>query len=973
MAGFAQGLGSMAPARIPTSAPGVMQVGAPFFGPDAPPSPNETMGEEPMMQVPEESAISKLLGQFNQEIDLADDGRLPKERKFIKVEKYLAGKDVQDPPEGYEESTFFYRRLPRIVQIGKAKLFKHVSPIHGRPWEVKPSPRHNQNVAQDEQNRRIGRLREEIEDIHEAMDCENLLDDMCEHMSALGTAVIYGPTQLSQPRLRWQDGSEVLEDADANRPMWKVYDPKSVYPDPNGRKSQDLEYVHFHHILSAHQIRSLQDDNTFIKEELAELIKDLPTGNWAGNLKKWEIAPFPTNVSNAALNRYLVWMRVGFLTAEALDALGEKFGEKTPDLKGLDSDQRKAMAESLWEIWFCDKHVLKISKRKFQPKKMPVYFVPFRRDPTSIFGIGAGEAALEVVEMLVNITRAIDDALADTSGFQAIIDAGAIENKDLRIRGRKTWIYRNKGVARKEGPAGKPIDFFTVPSNMDHLMACFKLFESMLPVVTGIPEMVTGQDMGSGVRTDQMMTDIWASLEEFLKDVVGNVDRYWWKPHLRDTYQWIQTYYRDQKDFQIEADLQVQGVRGALRRELVGRKVADIYEKFHQFGLPDWFDEVELGKAIMEGAGIETEKAMLTPDQYVERQALKAKQKELQAAAGQAPENAEHEKERAHTSARDAVIESFKALMSANPTDPATIPLLERIFKLTGQLDARSEAALSVRSKMLAQQYAEQGFADAYEKKQLEAPVVPDSPLDLTPAAQKKKQFDPNAAKEDTVPARVNPEEAAMLESQGGAGAVNPATGETHFYGGGRTEGGGMTGGRSGSDSENDHRGDNHPDRDVNAERAAAYNTPEQNAAIARGDFKSFSGVEGQLKPGEGYHSLTAGERWKMGLSGGLGIVRDIGAVASANPLGIAKGAFSAKKDIGNLTDAFSGRQYTGTDDQRMNAPTRGTGSMAPTHDQSGGGGGGTGIPIPPTWAPGEDPVIRQQTWNAYVQRKGTA
>lgn len=727
-------LHSIPPARIPGSVSGgVMQVVPPLYGPDASPLP-EDVPEEALPEAPEETAISKLLGQFYGEIDLAEEGRQAKEWKWIKIEKYLAGKDVQNPPEGYEESTFFYRRLPRIVQIGKAKLFKHVCPLQGRPWEVKPSPRHNQNVAQEEENRRLGKLREEIEDIHEAMEMEDLGDDMCEFMSALGSAVAYGPVPLRQPRLRWQGGDEVIEEADKTKPMWKLYDPKHVYPDPNGRKAQELEYVHFYHILSGHQIRSFQEDPSFIKEELADLLTKVPTGNWAGNLKKWETSPFPINLSNIAMDRYVVWMRIGYLTIEALEALGEKIPkeEKTGDMR--------KMAESLWEIWFCDKNVLKISKRKFQPQKMPVQFIPFRRDPTSIFGIGAGEAALECVEMLINITRSIDDALADTSGFQAIIDAGAIENKDLRIRGRKTWIYRNKGTARKEGPGGKPIDFFTVPSNLEHLLACFKLFESMIPICTGIPEAVTGIDMGSGVRTDSMMNDVWSSLEEFLKDVVGNVDRYWWKPHLRDTYQWIQTYYPDRENLRVDANLQVQGVRGALKREIVGRKIKDMYTQLHQFGLPDWFDEIELAKAISEGMGLEEEKAILTQDQYIEKMNLRAKQKELMEAAGQAPANAAKEKERAHTSSRDAMMDAFKSIMSADPNNPNVIPLMERIYKLTGELDPKAAAALSIWSKMMAQNFLKMGVATQQEAQILEAPVKADNPLELAPGARNPEQ-----------------------------------------------------------------------------------------------------------------------------------------------------------------------------------------------------------------------------------------
>ena len=684
------GLGSMAPAQLP-GAPGkgMLEVTPPNYGPNAPPPPDGPIGEQPMFEEKQIDAVQKLLGSFYAEIDLADYGRREKEGKWMKINKYLAGKDVNEPDDSYEESTFFYRRLPRLTQIAKSKLFKNVWPIQGRPWEIKASPRHApETMSHEEEEKRIAHLREEYEDIHEANEMENFMDDMTQFLSVYGTAVTYGPIQLSNPRLRFQDGADQLEPEDKRKPMWTMYDPQWVYPDPNGKKAQELEYVHFHHVWSGHQLRSLQEDETFIKSEVAELIHDMPFGDWAGNLKRWEIAPFITNVSNAALNRYVVWMRVGILTKDALEDLGEKF----PHIKDLDKDQTKDMTDSMWEIWFCQKHIIKISKRKFQPWKMPVNFIPFRRDAGSIFGIGVGESALEVVEMLVNVVRSIDDDMADTSGFQAMIDAGGIENKDLRVRGRKTWIYRNKGVARKEGPSGKPVEFFKVPSNLDHLMACYKLFESMLPIVTGINEAVTGVDMGSGVRTDSMATDVWASLDEFIRDTVGNCDRYWWKPHLRDCYQWIQEYYPDWEKFKVEADLLVQGVRGALKREIVGRKVREFFNEARQVNQPDWMDEVEMLRAIAEGLGLDQEKAVLTPEQFVEKEKLKAQQAKLRAEAGADPNQMQQGKQRAQMSKQDAQLKAFTGI----PEGAETVKLasFRKIAEETGLMTPELKLAL---------------------------------------------------------------------------------------------------------------------------------------------------------------------------------------------------------------------------------------------------------------------------------------
>lgn len=739
-----QGIAAMRPVRRPESIGGLIEVHEPLDGPNSLPPPDAPSPEEAMEEVPE--GIGKLIGQFYQEIDWADYARQPKERKWMKIRKYMAGKDVMDAPKDYTESTFFYRRLPRITQIAKAKIYKHICPIQGRPWEVKPSPRHNQNMAQQEQDKRLSRLREEITDIHSAMEVENLMDDVSQFMSDLGSAVLLGPIQLNHPRLRWQNGAEVLDEDDKLKPMWKIYDPCYVYPDANARRWEDLEYVHFYHVLSQHQLRTFMEDPNFILEEVADLIKELPDGNWSGQLRRWEQVPWPANYANSAMRRYAVWMRIGFLDAEAIEALGEKLPEtdeykELKKFKELDKEQRRTLTESLWEIWFCEKHVIKVSRWKFQPLRMPTYFIPFRQDPSSIFGIGAGEAAIEVCEMLVNICRSIDDALDDTSGFQMIVDSSRVENKDLKVRGRKTWLWRNKtGTRERTGNQEKPVEFFTVPSNLPHLLECYKLFESMLPIVSGVPEMVVGKDLGSGVRTDSMMSDMWESLEEFLRDVVGNVDRYWWKPHLRDTYHWIQAFYPNWEEFKIEADLQVQGVRGALRREIVGKKVKEFYAEMHQYGLPDWLDEIELAVAISEGIGIEQEKAILTPEQYIEKQQLKMQKMQMEAAAGRAPEEQSKDKERAFTSTRDVMMTIFKAAMSKDPDNPILIPTTEKLFKLTGEVDPKAVVALSVWTKMMAQNLLARNAATPQEARVLEQPMKADSPLELAPGSRNPQE-----------------------------------------------------------------------------------------------------------------------------------------------------------------------------------------------------------------------------------------
>jgi hypothetical protein len=718
---------------ISPSGGGLMEITPPFAGPNAPPQADELLAEIPLVIDEEKSPLEELVGQLREEIEQAKSKRQPKTDVWIKIDNYLAGVDPNEAEEGYTESTFFYHRLPRIQQTAKSKILKNIAPLHGRPWEVKPSPRSKRKIDPQERATRLRALREEISDIHDTFGMDLLADDIGEFMSRYGGAVVYGPVQLSEPELRWNEGEDSVDAEDVPKPMWINYDPRQVYPDPHSKRGTDGEYVYFRDLLSAHQIRSLQENKSFRAEDLVALLDEMPEGNWEEEHEDWENSP--DGESGSDQNRFVVWKRVGILTAEALEILGQEAPEGDNE-----ETARRAMAESMWEIWLCGNRVLKVSKRIFQPKQLPVYFIPFRRDPNSPFGVGPCESSLSVIDMLINITRGIDDDISDCSGYQVMIDAGSLVGTNYKVRPRGSWVYRNKGVARKEGPTGKPVDFFTVPSRLDMLTSAFRLFESMLPVVSGVPETgMTGKDLGSGIRTDDMLEAVWESLEEFLKDVIGNVDRYWWKPHLRDTFAWIKEYYADKADLTVDAIIKVDGVHGAIRREIVGKKVERFFVKMQQAGMPGWVDQIPLVRAIVEGMGIETEEAVMTPERWIEAQDLLLRQKRLEAAAGEPP-NASTEKERARTSDKDAILEAFKVVMTANPNDPNSVPLMELVYKLTGQLSDKARTALAIRSRFVAAQYMGQGLATPGEGAALEAPVTVDSPLELPPAERNSAQ-----------------------------------------------------------------------------------------------------------------------------------------------------------------------------------------------------------------------------------------
>lgn len=714
------GFGGMRPAKVPQGqVDPVMQIVPPIV--DQIHAAKESIAAaeaETILAQSEETKdeLVELVEGFRAEIDLSRQHFADKKRKVHKGLCYLSGRDVDDPPEDYNESTFFYRRLPRVASVGKTKILKHICPLEGRPFHLDPSAISEEDPKVQDQNLR--NLRSAIDDVHQAIELDNVCDDMATRMTTHGSEVFYGPITISQPRLQWQSGTAVIQPSDAKKPMWLQYDMLDVFPDPRGKSVEKMEFIHFRHLYSTHQLRSLSRDASFNKAMIAKVLEENPEGTWLQETEEWEDVP-------ARADFFIVWMRSGFLDAETLELLKARNLVAIP--KGEDD---RILLDSLWEIWFCGDRIIKAARRNFHPEKIPAYFVPFFRDVNSPFGVGPIEALLDIQDMLLFLTRAIDDDLMDTSGYQAVVDAGAVQNTDMTPKGRKTWLARRKSNEKGDH---SPVTFFVPPSKLEALVSAMQYFESLIPVVSGIPEMTTGLDMGSGVRTNMMHNDVWNALEDFLKDVIGNVDRFFWKPFLRDTYDWLTAYAPNKAELAVDPMIVVTGVKGALKREIVGRKVQEFYLALKQNGDSLWADEIEVMKAITEGLGLDATKTVLTPDKYVERVNMEMQRLSLKVQAEGAPEM----KERAHMSARDVMLQGFK---STSPNNPLWLDFAEQLFETTGLASPRVYAALAVWRNTLVAYYQRLGLATPEQAAILSQPFKNESPLELEPGVRNEAE-----------------------------------------------------------------------------------------------------------------------------------------------------------------------------------------------------------------------------------------
>ena len=120
------GFGGMRPAKVPQGqVDPVMQIVPPIV--DQLHAAKESIAAaeaETILAQSEETKdeLVELVEGFRAEIDLSRQHFADKKRKVHKGLCYLSGRDVDDPPEDYNESTFFYRRLPRVASVGKTRI-----------------------------------------------------------------------------------------------------------------------------------------------------------------------------------------------------------------------------------------------------------------------------------------------------------------------------------------------------------------------------------------------------------------------------------------------------------------------------------------------------------------------------------------------------------------------------------------------------------------------------------------------------------------------------------------------------------------------------------------------------------------------------------------------------------------------------------------------------------------------------------
>lgn len=171
------------------------------------------------------------------------------------------------------------------------------------------------------------------------------------------------------------------------------------------------------------------------------------------------------------------------------------------------------------------RHVVRVALNMDPLYRRPVHSTCYEKIPGSVFG-NSPSMLMRSTQRMVNATaRSLQNNLAHSSGFQAVIDYTRVSSETdiFDLHPFKVWMARESDLSGDR----KAVDFFQPESNASELISVIDYFKVMADNDTGIPEFLHG---GTGANTGAdatakgraMLLDQSAKL---LLSSIMNVDR----------------------------------------------------------------------------------------------------------------------------------------------------------------------------------------------------------------------------------------------------------------------------------------------------------------------------------------------------------------------------------------------------------------------------------------------------------------
>jgi len=350
----------------------------------------------------------------------------------------------------------------------------------------------------------------------------DVLDDLVTYPAC----ILKGPIMRQRIDLAWsrdpETGATLAIPQEKIVTEYERVSPFDLFPAP---WSMDIEdgYLIQRHRLSRSVVASFIGLPGYNEDAVRAVLKDHDNGgtsNWLGMGIRGEdtSAPVSTDPKTGLATTY---------KTEMIDAL-----ELWDNIPGRHLIEWGIAAESIPDpdkeysanVWKIKEYIIKATLNHDPVGKKPYSKTSYERVPGMFWGMGIPDLIKDPQDLANAALRALVNNMAMSSGPQVAVNIERLPEgaKITSLHPWKIWQM----ISDPLGSTAPAVEFFSVPSNANELMAIFNEASNQADEWSGIPKYMTGDSKAGGAaRTASGLSMLIGNASKLIKSVTANVDR----------------------------------------------------------------------------------------------------------------------------------------------------------------------------------------------------------------------------------------------------------------------------------------------------------------------------------------------------------------------------------------------------------------------------------------------------------------
>ena len=350
------------------------------------------------------------------------------------------------------------------------------------------------------------------------------LSDFLVDLPIFPYAVLKGPVVRLVPKIKWVNGSVVMQQVP--RMHWVRVSPDNVWFTPGAGTLEDASVIERIKVSRA-ELNGLLGLPGYFEDAVRAVLNDYDKGltDWLSRIDQ-EMSDLQDKESPVTNTSELI---------DSLEFHGPVKGSYLVEL-GFTKDQVPDPDRDYHvTAWLIGRHVIKVQINPNPRAAKPYYTTAFEQVPGSITGHGIPEIINDVQDVANACLRSMVNNMSISSGPQVAINEDRLSaSTDANsLYPWKRWRFTSDPM----GTAAPPIQFFQPKSNAAELLAIYKEMQNVADETSAIPRYITGSEkVGGAASTASGLAMLMNNASKVLQNVAASIDQNVISPVLRNLY-----------------------------------------------------------------------------------------------------------------------------------------------------------------------------------------------------------------------------------------------------------------------------------------------------------------------------------------------------------------------------------------------------------------------------------------------------